>query len=76
MKDLAGHEVTKEIPPIRSPIVMENLPSYGIKHSLGFDGFRPEDRWLWFAVRFSMVLFMIGIEVVVILAFAKVMLSL
>lgn len=62
--------------PPRAPIMMQNLPRHGIKHSLGFDGFRPEDRWLWFAVRFSIVLFFIGIQVVVIAAFAKVMLSL
>jgi hypothetical protein len=48
----------------------------GIKETLGFDGFRPEDRWLWFAIRLSLVLFMLGIEVVLIAAFAKVMLAL
>lgn len=47
-----------------------------IKQTLGFDGYQREDRWLWFAVRLSLVLFMIGIEVVLIAAFAKVMLEL
>jgi hypothetical protein len=48
----------------------------GVKETLGFDGYRSEDRWLWFAVRLSLVLFMIGVEVVIIAAFAKVMLAL
>jgi hypothetical protein len=48
----------------------------GVKETLGFDGFKPEDRWLWFAVRLSLVLFMIGVEIVIIAAFAKVMLAL
>jgi hypothetical protein len=47
-----------------------------LKEALGFDGFRPEDRWLWFAVRLSLVLFFIGIQAVVVAAFAKLMLSL
>lgn len=56
-------------------MVMENPHPRGLKEALGFDGYRPEDRWLWFAVRLSMVLFFIGIQVVIILAFAKVMLA-
>jgi hypothetical protein len=47
-----------------------------LKEVFGFDGFRPEDRWLWFAVRLSLVLFFIGIQAVVVAAFAKLMLSL
>lgn len=47
-----------------------------IRETLGFDGFRPEDRWLWFALRLSLVLFFIGIQAVVVAAFAKVMLAL
>ena len=47
-----------------------------IREQLGFDGYRPEDRWLWFAVRLSLVLFLLGVELVVVLAFAKVMLAL
>lgn len=47
-----------------------------LKETLGFDGYRPEDRWLWFAVRLSLVLFLIGIQAVVVAAFAKVMLNL
>lgn len=47
-----------------------------IRHALGFYGDRPEDRWLWFAIRLSLVLFFIGIQAVVVAAFAKVMLSL
>jgi hypothetical protein len=47
----------------------------GVKETLGFDGYRPEDRWLWFAIRLSLVLFLIGAQVVVIAAFAKVMLA-
>jgi hypothetical protein len=47
-----------------------------VRKALDFDGFRREDRWLWFAVRLSLVLFLIGVEVVVIAAFAKIMLEL
>ena len=47
-----------------------------VKDALGFDGYRPEDRWLWFAVRLSMVLCLIGIQAVLVAAFAKVMLNL
>jgi hypothetical protein len=47
-----------------------------IKEKLGFGGTHPEDRWLWFAVRLSLVLFFIGIQAVIIAAFAKVILGL
>lgn len=76
MENLPDQETTKEIPPIRSPIIMQNLPRQSLKNIFGFDGYRPEDRWLWFAIRMSLVLFMIGVEVVIIAAFAKVMLAL
>jgi len=46
-----------------------------IKDKLGFGGIYPEDRWLWFAIRLSLVLFFIGIQAVVIAAFAKVILN-
>jgi len=47
-----------------------------IRQTLGFDGIHSEDRWLWFAVRLSLILFVIGIEAVIVAAFAKVMLNL
>lgn len=47
-----------------------------LRETFGFYGGQPEDRWLWFSVRLSMVLFLIGIQVVIVLAFAKVMLAL
>jgi hypothetical protein len=47
-----------------------------LKGALGLNGYHPEDRWLWFAIRLSLVLFFIAIQAVVIAAFAKVMLNL
>lgn len=47
-----------------------------MRELLGFDGFRPEDRWLWFAIRLSLVLFLVALEAVVIGAVAKVVLAL
>jgi hypothetical protein len=76
MEHPPDQQVTMEVPPSRGVIVMENLPQDGMKESLGFDTDQPEDRWLWFTVRLSLVLFMIGVEVVVIAAFAKIMLGL
>ena len=47
-----------------------------LQQTLGFNSYNPEDRWLWFAVRLSLILFVVGIEIVIIAAFAKVMLNL
>ena len=47
-----------------------------MKDVLDFNGFRPEDRWLWFAVRLSFVLFLVGLEAVVIAAVALLVLGL
>lgn len=47
----------------------------GVKEGLGFNGFNPEDRWLWFALRLSLLLFIVGVELVIVAAFAKVMLA-
>lgn len=77
MEDPPDQEVTKEMSTAYPAMMMiSDPPRHGLKEALGFDGDQPEDRWLWFAVRLSMVLFFIGIQVVVIAAFAKVMLSL
>jgi hypothetical protein len=47
-----------------------------VKDALDFNGFRPEDRWLWFAVRLSLVLFLVGLEAVVVAGVAMVVLGL
>ncbi len=47
----------------------------GVKETFGYNSFRTEDRWLWFTIRLSLVLFMIGIQVVVVIAFAKLMIA-
>ncbi len=76
MENPPDEQPTEVNPPYSGIMMMPNSPRHGLKEALGFDGDQPEDRWLWFAVRLSMVLFFIGIQVVVIAAFAKVMLSL
>lgn len=72
-----GHPPIKCLCPlIELTVYFFRKENMSVKETLGFDGFKPEDRWLWFAVRLSLVLFLIGAEIVVILAFAKIMLAL
>ena len=74
MEKPSDQETTMITPP--QYVKMEYPPDRGLKDLLGFNGWQPEDRWLWFAVRLSLILFVIGVEVVIILAFAKLMLGL
>jgi hypothetical protein len=46
-----------------------------VKDALDFNGFKTEDRWLWFGLRLSLLLFIVGVELVIVAAFAKVMLA-
>lgn len=76
MEHPSDEDLTQEIPVSYGYVELEDPPQHGIKRALGFDGDKPEDRWLWFAIRLSLVLFMYGVMGVVIAAFAKIMLAL